>query len=159
MREPDPDARINQVAFDEEFLVLSFQWLQEPEMAHLTQVPVFDFDAQRAWFDGLTARTDYAVWGIRYNDIPIGALGLKDIGVNDGAEYFFYIGLKEYWGRGVASWAYQVVSRETRDRGLRYLYGTIASYNTRSLSVHVGLGMQIAEVRDGTYWVVADLSE
>ena len=158
MRKPDPNARIEQVPFDEDFLHDSFVWLQDPEMARLTQVPAFDEPGQRAWFEGLPDRQDYAVWGITYDGVRIGALGLKHIGVDDGAEYFFYIGLEEYWGRGVAWWAYEVVKRETLARGLRYLYGIIANYNTRSLSVHVGLGMKITEARDdGTYFVMADL--
>ncbi|MDT7537954.1 MAG: hypothetical protein QOI82_1539 [Actinomycetota bacterium] len=134
------------VPFDETFLDRSFDWLSDPELAELIMAPTLSRESQRAWWEGLPTRHDYAIWGIEYEGAPIGVMGLKDVGVEDGAEYFMYIGERSYWGRGIAAWAMNEIVEEVRARGLSQVFGVIGKHNTRSRAVHEKLGFRaIAE--------------
>ncbi len=124
------------VPFDEVFLAKSYDWLTDPEIARLTMVGSVNREGQRAWYDGLATRIDYVVWGIAYDGVPVGVMGLKHLGDDDGGEYFCYVGDTAYWGRGIAAWAFREICAVARARGLRYLWGLIGKHNDRSLGVH-----------------------
>jgi RimJ/RimL family protein N-acetyltransferase len=142
------------VPFEEQYLHLSYEWLNDPEMARLTMTAAVTPEAQREWWAGLPHRSDYAVWGIEYDGVPVGVMGVKHIGVNDGAEYFMYIGDRAYWGRGIAAWAFREVVAEVRSRGLSKLYGVIGKHNARSLAVHVREGFRVTGETD-VEWLVS----
>lgn len=147
------------VPFDEEFLRLSYGWLTDEAMRSLTMSPPVTPEAQAAWWAALPQRPDYAVWGIEYDGAPVGAMGVKRIGEDGGAEYFMYIGDRSYWGRGIASWAFAEICAEVRSRGLGTLYGRIGKHNDRSLAVHLREGFRIVG-EDGDVWLVAyDLTD
>ena len=147
------------VPFDEEFLELSYGWLRDPEIARLTRVPGFDREAQRTWWRGLPDRTDYAVWGIAYNGVPVGALGLKDIGVAEGGEYFMYIGDPAYWGCGISAWAFDEIVGVARDLGLRYVYGITGKDNPRALHVNFRHGFRVVEERESDFFLVYEVPD
>lgn len=147
------------VPFDEEFLERSYEWLRDPEIARLTRTPSVDAASQRRWWEGLPGRTDYAVWGIRYDGVPVGAMGLKRIGVGGGAEYFMYIGDRAYWGRGIAQWAFGEIVEEVRSRGLRYVYGVTGKDNPRSLAVNFRNGFRVVEDREDDVLLAYDVTE
>jgi RimJ/RimL family protein N-acetyltransferase len=150
--------QIRRVPFDERFRDLSFTWLNDPEMARLTDSPQFTRDEQLAWYAGLADRTDYAVWGIEYDGVPVGAMGLKSIGLDQGGEYFMYIGDRAYWGRGIARWAFDEIVAEACRRRLRFLYGRVVKGNDRSLAVDLRHGFRIAREEPGHYWLVYPLT-
>ncbi len=141
------------VPFEERYLELSYGWLTDPDLARLTMTNAVTPEAQRDWWRELPHRDDYAVWGIEYDGVPVGVMGIKHIGVNDGAEYFMYIGDRAYWGRGIATWAFAEVVAEVRARGLRYLYGVIGKHNERSLAVHTREGFAVTG-ETATEWLV-----
>lgn len=99
---------ISLVEYDEQFLELSWLWLNDPEIERLTDTKKFSKDSQRKWFDGLAGRKDYFVWGIRYLDERIGAVGIKNIQDNKG-EAFVYIGCKQYWGKSLGTQAIKLL--------------------------------------------------
>lgn len=150
----DETSGARRVPFDDEFLRLSFGWLTDDEMQNLTMSPAVTPESQRAWWESLADRPDYAVWGIEYDGVPVGAMGIKRIGEDDGAEYFMYLGERSYWGRGIASWAFAEICDEVRSRGLRKLYGRIGKHNDRSLAVHLREGFEVVG-EDGPVWLVA----
>lgn len=145
---------LRRVAFDETFLDRSLVWLADPETARLTMTEPVTPESQHRWYDDLAGRTDYAVWGIAEDGVPIGAMGLKHIGDRDGAEYFMYIGERDRRGRGVATWAFAEICAEVRSRGLSYLYGVIGKHNEHSLAVHVRQGLVVVGETD-TEWLLA----
>jgi RimJ/RimL family protein N-acetyltransferase len=148
---------MRRVPYDERFLALSYEWLQDPEIRRLIDAPAVTREGQQAWYDSLPGRTDYAVWGIEYDGVPVGVLGLKRIGEDDGAEYFIYIGERAYWGRGIAAWGLADVAEEARRRGLRFLYGRILKVNERSLGVHLSNGFEHLREEDDVWWVAYPL--
>ena len=152
-----PEQGPARVPFDEELLEISYRWLNDPEIQALTMGRPVDREGQRQWYAGLPDRTDYAIWGIRYDGRPVGALGLKAIGVDDGAEYFMYLGERWAWGRGIAAWAFAEMTAEARRRGLKYFYGRTLKTNERSLHVNFRHGYRIARDEGDTYWLVYDL--
>ena len=88
-------------AFDETMLSLTSRWLSDPELRLLTQSPSIDREQQMAWFKGLEARKDYAIWTVVEAGTAIGVMGFKHID-QDSAEYFGYIG-EQLWRAG--GWA------------------------------------------------------
>lgn len=84
------------------FLEKSWEWLNDPILKKLTCTPNFSKEEQLKWFSSLPDKKNYFIKGIMFNNIPIGACGLKHIS-NIEAEYWGYIGLKDYWGKGFGS--------------------------------------------------------
>lgn len=143
------------VPFDETYLNASYEWLQDPEMARLTMSAAMTREQQKAWYDGLAGRTDYAIWGIEHGGVPVGVMGLKHLDRDDGgAEYFMYLGDQSVWGRGIARWATGEILAEARSRGLTYVYGLVGKHNERSLSVHTHLGFEVDGEREGKWLLV-----
>ncbi|HHQ5461068.1 TPA: GNAT family N-acetyltransferase, partial [Aeromonas hydrophila] len=89
------------VTYSREFLDLSWYWLNDPEIKKLTGTPTFTRQQQEEFFVSLP-RSNYLVWGLMYQNKPIGVIGLKNID-NVSAEYFGYIGEKNLWGKGLFS--------------------------------------------------------
>jgi RimJ/RimL family protein N-acetyltransferase len=145
------------VTFDETYLALSRQWLRDPEIQRLARAEPVDEEAQRRWYDGLPGRADYAIWGIAYDGVPVGAIGLKHIGVDDGAIWFTYVGERAYWGRGIAPWAVAEMFAEARARGLSRLFAVVGKDNPRSLKMNLNGGFAVARDDGDSWWVVADV--
>ena len=135
------------VPYDETYLNASYEWLRDPEMAYLTMSAAVTREQQRAWYDGLPGRTDYAIWGIEHDGRPVGVMGLKGIEPTT-AEYFLYLGDKGSWGQGLGRWAFEEIVRVGRERGLATLTGLVGAHNERSLAVHEHLGFRRIGVHD-----------
>ena len=143
------------VPFDETYLDASYEWLADPEMARLTMSQAQTREQQRAWFDGLAGRTDYAIWGIEHDGVPVGVMGLKHLDRDDGgAEYFMYLGDLSVWGKGIARWATGEILAEARSRGLTHVWGLVGKHNDRSLAVHTHLGFTVDGEVDGRWLLV-----
>jgi RimJ/RimL family protein N-acetyltransferase len=139
------------VPFDETYLDRSYDWLTDPELARLTMSGAVTREGQRRWYDGLSGRDDYAVWGVEYDGVPVGVMGLKHLGEDDGGEYFFYVGDRSYWGRGIAAWAFREICAVARERGLAYLWGMVGKHNERSLGVHTREGFVVVGETETEY--------
>jgi RimJ/RimL family protein N-acetyltransferase len=129
--EPRPQV----VPYDERFLTASWIWLQDPEIRRLTLSPDFTQEQQRAWFEDLPNRTDYVIWGIALDAIPIGAFGIKSIRGSIG-EYWGYIGEKDLWGKGIGRWMVQYAIAAAHEFGLETLELRVLKENDRAIRLY-----------------------
>lgn len=123
------------VKFDERFLDASWGWLTDPEIRGLTSTPVFTREQQKVWFHSLPTKTDYCIWGIELQDVPIGAFGFKHI-QKDSAEYWGYIGDRGLWGRGIGRWMLQEAIERAKLKGLQRLYLHVVERNLRAIRLY-----------------------
>ena len=133
--------RLTFCRFDERFLERSWQWLQDAEIKRLTMTPEFTRDQQRRWFERLPEMKDYMIWGLLCDGAPIGAVGLKHITGGD-AEYWGYIGERDYWGAGLGGEMMRFIFDKARALGLRELYLTVHSDNGRAVGLYTKAGFQ-----------------
>jgi RimJ/RimL family protein N-acetyltransferase len=145
------------VRYDEEFLACSAAWLRDDETARLTRTPPFSDEGQRQWFDGLAARRDYAVWGVRLAGEPVGAFGLKHI-TDDSAEYWGYLGVKGLWGEGHGSALVEAGVDAAVARGLRRLYLHVGEDNPRATRLYARHGFVEQSRADDLVLMSRDLS-
>jgi RimJ/RimL family protein N-acetyltransferase len=133
------DKKINFVEYNEYFLNKSWTWLNDPEIKKLTLTPDFTREQQQIFFESIPNRTNYKVWGVNYNGISIGVVGLKNITSQD-AEYFGYIGEKDYWGLGIFKSFFQYVINESKSLNISKLYLHVASSNERAIKAYMTNG-------------------
>ena len=128
--------RIQLVPYSRAYLDRSWDWLQDPEVKHLTVTPDFDRAGQLRFFEALPDREDYLIWGLELEGTgPIGAAGLKHIR-DDAAEYWGYIGEKTFWGRGLGSQILEEIEKKARDLKLTKLDLKVARYNARAIRLY-----------------------
>lgn len=129
--------KLKLLEFNHTFLALSNKWLNDEEVKKLTLTPDISEMEQRKWFGTLKNRDDYYVFGVLYDGIPIGAAGLKHIDyVNSVAEYFGYIGEKDFWGRGIGAEMEQSVEMIAKEKGIKKIYLHVAEYNIRAIKLY-----------------------
>lgn len=140
------------VSYDESFLNLSWEWLNDSEIKQLTLTPDITREGQRKWFAGLNLRDDYHVWGIVYDSLPIGAAGLKRINYasRDG-EYFGYIGRKSFWGKGIGSIMINFIRNYALSRGLEVLILHVWPLNLRAVNLYIKNGFEVTEKTNGLW--------
>lgn len=129
---------IQLVDFSEKFLELSFLWLSDSEINRLTNTGLITRESQKKWFASLSNRIDYKVWGVCYDEIPIGVCGLKHIQQNC-AEYFGYIGDKSKWG-GTGTVMMQCVEQKALELGIDRLILRVLSINNRAIALYKKMG-------------------
>lgn len=125
--------------YDIHFLKLSAIWLADPEIKSMTNTPDFTPEKQIAFFNSLPERDDYKIWGVKYDKKPIGAVGLKNITAYE-AEYWGYIGEKEYWGMGIGKSFMDFAATHAKQMGLTSLYLTVNVDNERACKLYVSKG-------------------
>lgn len=77
--------------FDSIFFDKSWNWLNGPYINCYSAIGLITRKGQLEWFDSLQGRSDSVICGVKYQDIPVGVCGLKNI--KDGqAEYWGYTG-------------------------------------------------------------------
>lgn len=134
--------------YTEEFLELSWAWLNDEEIKSLTNTPPITREGQKSWFDGLKDRRDYLVWGLEYNGEKIGACGLKNLTGTD-CEYWGYIGEKKYWGLGLGRQMMTLMEEQARQRGLHSIWLKVLENNQRALRLYNKTGYVEEGKRDG----------
>jgi RimJ/RimL family protein N-acetyltransferase len=140
--------QITLVPYDETFLALSWEWLNDPETKRLTNTPDFSKESQLAWFQSLPGKEDYKVWGITCEGRRIGAAGLKKI-KNGCAEYFVYIGDKDYWGKGLGGAVMCAVLDKAVELGLTHIYLNVIEENERAIRSYEKAGFSKTGMQDG----------
>jgi len=136
-------ARLRFSRFDERFCEKSWQWLNDPEIKQLTMTPDFTREGQLRWFARLPEMKDYMIWGLSFEEVPIGAAGLKKITRNDG-EYWGYIGERRYWGLGLGRQIVRFVLNEARALKLREVFLRVHRDNFRAVTLYAGSGLRCA---------------
>ena len=125
--------------FDSIYLELSWKWLNDPEIKYLTNTSDFTREQQREWFDSLAELTDYLIWGLEADSVPIGVCGLKNI-TNIDCEYWGYIGEKQYWGIGIGKEMMLLLEAKARDFGKTSIWLEVIKENPKAISLYKKLG-------------------
>ena len=154
---------INFVKFNTVFLDKSSIWLTDPELKQLTLTPDFTTESQKQWFDSLSKRDDYKIWGVIYDDVPVGAVGLKRIdNVDHSAEYFGYIGEKNYWHRGIGTRMLSFAIDEAKKIDIKRIDLYVFDDNSRAIGLYKKFGFvesrgdveKDINLRHYQYWVI-----
>jgi RimJ/RimL family protein N-acetyltransferase len=138
------------VPYSRKFLTLSWLWLNDPEIKVLTQTGEISKITQNTWFETLSHREDYLIWGLEFDKICIGACGLKQIKGNQ-AEYWGYIGNKNYWGKGFGKEMIKCVELIAKEMGLKRLVLNVLKINIRAVRLYEKLGFQVYEEQEKCY--------
>jgi RimJ/RimL family protein N-acetyltransferase len=138
--------------FDEYFLEMTWNWLNDPEIKELTNSSEFTIDDQKKWFTNLKNRKDYLIWGLTLNGKPIGACGLKNITQND-CEYWGYIGEKEYWGKGLGSKILIYMEVEANKLNLESIWLQVIKSNERAIRLYIKHGYTLMKEKEGIFYL------
>lgn len=136
------------VDYTSQFLELSWQWLNDPEMKKLTMTKDFTKEDQLKFFSSLHLRNDYWIKGMMYDGLPIGVMGIKNIRPASG-EYWGYIGDKRFWGKGLGASMLEMAVAKGRELSLRELHLRVAGYNERAKSLYKRFGFVFISSEDG----------
>lgn len=142
---------IELVEFNVDFFDLSKEWLSDIEINHLTNAGQLPSEEKRLlWFVSLPSRSDYLIWGVKYNGRPIGVSGLKQI-TNNRAEYWGYIGDKTLWGRGLGKEMLCETLQKAKERGLSGVYLKVRKFNQRAFHLYLKFGFKIDKEESDVY--------
>jgi len=123
------------VEFTKIFLDLSWQWLNDAEIKQTTNTPDFTKESQQIWYNNLKNKTDYKIWGIEQNGLPIGACGLKNITDVD-CEYWGYLGKRTYWGKGIGTEILKMMEGKARSLKLESIWLQVLRINERAIRLY-----------------------
>lgn len=144
--------------FTPDILEKSWDWLNDEEIKQLTQTPNFTKEEQRIWYNELEKNPNYSVKGIKYDGKIIGVVGLKKINLESKqAEYFGYIGEKEYWGKGLSSKIFTLIIKECREMGINYLYLNVIPENKRAIRAYEKAGFKQIEIAENNLKMALNL--
>jgi RimJ/RimL family protein N-acetyltransferase len=131
--------KIKANVFDQEFLELTWKWLNDPLIKKLTDTPSFSRIDQVKWYAGLTSRKDYFIWGLTLMNKKIGVFGIKNIHVKKG-EYFGFIGDKELWGKGYGQQILDLAVKKATELNLNLIWLKVLKENTLAIRSYVKFG-------------------
>ena len=129
------------VQYNSIFLEYSWTWLNDSEIKRLTRTPDFNKNDQRKWFESLKNQENYKIWGIDFEQIHLGACGLKNITDTD-CEYWGYIGEKEYWGRGIGTCILYRLIDYCRKKGMASMWLIVSKENSRAINLYSKFGFK-----------------
>lgn len=136
------------IDYNEEVLEKSWNWLNDPEIKRLTGTPDFTKEDQRNWFQKLDSMDNYYIKGLSFEGNIIGVAGLKKIDrQTKNAEYFGYIGEKEFWGKGLSTTILtQILSYAKKELHLESLYLNVIPENIRAIRAYENFGFRIDKI-------------
>lgn len=124
------------VFFDRTYFVLSKKWLSDSEINALTAAGKMPSDEEREnWYATLQSRSDYKIWGVEYDNIPIGVCGIRHILDGEG-EWWMYIGEKDYWGKGIGGQILLEIQGIAKQNGMTRLFMRVLKDNVRCIKLH-----------------------
>ncbi len=130
---------IDLAEFDQDFFRQSMIWLEDEELRSLIDLPAIDYKKSYSWFNSLSSRSDYKVWGIVLSGRKIGVCGIKNINGKEG-EYFGYIGEKSYWGKGIGKLILERVFEKYIELDLKRAYLYVLENNIRAIKLYKKYG-------------------
>ncbi len=138
--------------FNDTYFAASSAWLTDPETLYLIDSPAVADDKRLAWYQSLPSRKDYLIRGIEADGEPIGAFGLKNINYDDAsAEYFGYIGVKSFRGRGIGHWMMDAAKNQAAELGLERMYLKVITPNYKAVNLYFKTGFTITAHENGVY--------
>ncbi|NHV89528.1 GNAT family N-acetyltransferase [Cronobacter dublinensis] len=136
--------KLTLTTYDRDFLELSWAWLQDPEIKKLTLTSDFSRQDQENFFNNLSHREDYIIYGINLGPRKIGVAGLKNIKEND-AEYWGYIGEKDLWGNGLGKYLISELEGVAKSKGIKKLHLKVSDLNVRAIKAYQKSGFVISD--------------
>ena len=131
------------VPYTIECLEKSWVWLNDPEIRELTMTPYFTREEQQCFFQSLPERSGYDVWGVCLDGYGVvGAAGLKNQR-DSVAEYWGYIGERQFWGAGLGRKLIAAVEAEARALGITALFLKVARTNERAIALYMKTGFTV----------------
>lgn len=130
------------------YLENSWEWLNDFEIKNLTNTPNFSKEDQLSFYNLLPQKKDYYIRGIELDNKPIGVCGLKKITSED-AEYWGYIGVKEYWGKGIGKFIINYLIGIAKEKSLKSIYLHVVESNIRAIKLYVKIGFEVENTIDG----------
>ena len=122
------------------YLSKSLTWLNDPVMRRGMDIQyTITPEMQTKWFAGLPTRTDYKIWGVECDGVPIGACGFINIQDKQG-ELTCYIGEAEYRGKGLAPTMIEQLERKAIDLGFERIFLKVLISNERAFSLYLKCG-------------------
>ena len=140
--------KLSFVNYSIKYLDYSWIWLNDAEIKTLTNTSDFTKEDQSIFFNSLSERKDYFIKGISYNKKPIGACGLKNITEYD-AEYWGYIGDKNYWGKGIGKYIINYLIGIAKEKSISSIYLHVIKSNIRAINLYLKSGFEIENTIDG----------
>lgn len=134
--------------FSKVFLEKSYCWLNDPEIQSLTDTKPVIKSEQIKWYNCLKNKKDYKVYGVLFNQIPIGVCGIKNIVGNVG-EYFGYIGEKQYWG-GTGVKMMILIEEKAKSLGIKKLTLKVLTNNERAIALYEKVSYKVTS-NDSVY--------
>lgn len=126
---------LNFCPYTKDFLSLSWDWLNDPEIKKMTMTPNFNREDQIKFYNEIDTRENYYIYGICFNDEKIGVCGLKNIEGQSG-EYWGYIGNKMYWGCGLGSEILFFIQKLAKEKKIKVLQLKVSNENMRAISLY-----------------------
>jgi RimJ/RimL family protein N-acetyltransferase len=139
--------KIDFVPYSIEFLDLSFEWLNDSEIRRLTDAPYVTEEIQTSWFNSLSKREDYKVWGIVVDRKKIGVMGLKNITL-ERAEYFGFIGDKSFWNKSISKYMLSKARIYAYEIGLREFWLKVINENHYAIKAYKNFGFVVDQSDD-----------
>ena len=152
-RSANIDKRISLQTYNIACLDKSWIWLNDPEIRELTMTPVFTRENQIEFYEQLTQRTDYLIWGVILDKSElIGAAGLKN---HRGtlAEYWGFIGEKKHWNKGLGRQLIETVEQQARDFDFTDLDLKVSASNQRAIGLYEKVGFVIDRHRSNNLYL------
>lgn len=134
------------VSFDNFFLDLSYQWLQEDKvLKELTVTPELTKVQQIQWYNSLSQKKGYIIRGLEVQGTKIGAFGIKNI-TNHCGEYWGYIADREYWGKGYGKLLMEHAFELAKKLKLEELFLYVKNIeNIRAIKLYLSVGFEFEE--------------
>lgn len=121
--------------FNEYYLKDSLRWFKDQEIKSMMDAPDFTSTSQKYWFQSLSQRHGYLIWGISYLGRRIGSCGLKSLSCRS-AEYWGYIGNKNLWEKGFGKAILMKCIQVATDLRLDNLYLKVINTNERAINLY-----------------------
>lgn len=121
--------------FDDVFLAKSWIWLNDPYVNYFSDTGTITQKGQQRWFQHLKDRKDYLIWGVKFQNKPIGACGFKNI-VDKQAEYWGYIGETSLYGRGIGYYMLSALLSKAKELGISRVVLKVLKENHRAINLY-----------------------
>jgi len=145
------------VPYDRGFLGLSWTWLNDTEIKALTMTPDFTKEKQEIFYDSLVNRPNYLIYGVTCLGERIGACGLK-VEKNIEAELWLYIGVKEFWGKGLGSQVVSELEKKACKIGVQRLILKVSKKNLRAQALYKKLSYAVYMEQEDVLWMKKELT-
>lgn len=148
--------RLKVVEYSELFLELSWTWLNDQEIKFLTDTPSFNKEDQVKWYNSLSSKSDYLIWGLMIDQLPIGVCGLKNITPVD-CEFWGFIGDKQFWGKGYGAEMLNLMESKAIGLNMESMWLKVLPENIRAVKLYQKYGFKIEKESEKYFFMIKHL--